>query len=118
MKKVIVIDCNLSYAESLREFFKNSLGIECIIYTFPYIAIREIKEGKNVDVVITEYQMPDVNGFIIANMVHRINPNITVIVTNKRGIDYLNKRLKEQKIIGKLEVASKHDMDFFTDLIS
>jgi DNA-binding NarL/FixJ family response regulator len=117
MKKIIVVDYSLNYAETLKNFLAASENVECMAFTYPYAVLRQITNDRNVDVVIAEYQMPDMNGFEFADKVLKLNPDIRMIVMNSKGIEFLRKRRKENKVCGKVELIAKNDIDFFARLV-
>ena len=116
MKKILVVDYSLNYAETLKNFLAASDNVECTAYTFPYAALRHITNDRDVDVVIAEYQMPAMNGFELADKVLKLNPDIRMIVMNIKGLEFLRKRRKEYKVCGKVELVAKNDVDFFVSL--
>ncbi len=116
MKKILVVDYSLNYAETLKNFLAALDNVEFTAYTFPYAVLRHITNDRDVDVVIAEYQMPAMNGFELADKVLRLNPDIRMIVMNQKGLEYLRKRRKEHKVCGKVELVAKNDVDFFASL--
>ena len=116
MKKIIVVDYSLNYAETLKDFLAASENVECTAFTYPYAVLRQITNDRNVDIVIAEYQMPEMNGFELADKILKLNPDIRMIVMNNKGLDYLRKRRKENKVCGRVELIAKNDVDFFESL--
>ena len=116
MKKIIVVDYSLNYAETLKDFLAASENVECTAFTYPYAVLRQITNDRNVDIVIAEYQMPEMNGFELADKILKLNPDIRMIVMNNKGLDYLRKRRKENKVCGRVELIAKNEVDFFESL--
>ncbi len=116
MKKIIVVDYSLNYAETLKDFLAASENVDCRSFTYPYAVLRQITNDRNVDIVIAEYQMPEMNGFELADKILKLNPNIRMVVMNNKGVEFLRKRRKENKVCGKVELIAKNDVDFFASL--
>lgn len=78
----------------------------------------EIFQKENIQVLITDYVMPNLDGYETAKAIREISPNIPIIITSAysekekllnaidiKAIDYIEKPLNEMKIINSLFLA-------------
>lgn len=59
----------------------NSMGYEVVGFTDPLLAFEEISNNRGYyDIVITDYNMPQMNGIILANNIRSLDVNIPIIL--------------------------------------
>lgn len=118
MKNVVIVDDYLDFAESLADFVEKKDEISCKAIGNPIDAYYYISEEGNVDLVITDYEMPVMNGFDFAYMLLADNPDLRIIIISGHGKKYLEKVAEEREMSGKIEVADKDDMKLFKNLFN
>lgn len=118
MKNVVIVDDYLDFAQTLAGFIEKKEEISCKAFGSPIDAYHHISEEGNVDLVITDYEMPVMNGFDLAYMLLADNPDLRIIIISGHGKKHLEKVAKEHEMGGKIEVADKDDMKLFKNLFN
>lgn len=79
MKTIALIDDDFS----IREVFSTYLlskGYNCIAYSYPLDFIKDVREHKHFDIVITDVSMPKVSGLELLSWLQRYYPKMSTIV--------------------------------------
>ena len=84
-RSMIVVDDDRELLRALSAMLKDSsVKVEC--YDHPAAVLSLLQKGKeNWDMILTDYQMPSVNGLELAAMVRRLNPQIHLVLMS--GLD-------------------------------
>lgn len=80
MKKIIILDDYKDFADSVRQYVENSTKQETNAFYDPEKVLEHIDKVKDIDILITDYQMPKMNGFELAKKVIERFPNIKIII--------------------------------------
>lgn len=79
-RRVLVIDDDERILKSLDAYFKNK-KISCKCYDHPGAALSVIQNKKNIcDILFVDYAMPPMNGLEFAEVVRKLNPDITIVL--------------------------------------
>ena len=116
VRRIIVVDDNITFAKTLGEFLTKQDKSQCIVYTNPLEALEHI-EDDIADIFVTACEMWNMDGFELAEMVLKKRPNIRVVVMSSRGTKYLGKIYKKTEIYEKIDLVYKGDFEFFNNLI-
>lgn len=85
--RVMIIDDEIDITDSLRDIL-SGVGFETFSFTKPQLAIESLKATKP-NVVLTDYNMPNMNGLDVLKQVHKYDVNIPVIYLS----GYISKEL-------------------------
>ena len=72
-KIVLLVDDEFSYIDLLQQLLSDHLACPVHGFTKPADALRAMP-SLNVGMIITDYQMPDINGLQFVAEVQKINP--------------------------------------------
>ncbi|MBE5822276.1 MAG: response regulator [Clostridiales bacterium] len=116
MKKILLVDDYPDWLEVEKEFIESFNDAECITFDKPLEALRYLREGNHVDIIITDYQMPIIDGLELAQRVADEFPNIKIIISS----GYDTKRMEEIRyscgIEDKVDIISKSNIEFLKNL--
>ena len=79
MKKILLVDDEPAILTVL-ELLLNKFGYIVVLKSNAESALFLIREGVNVDLVITDYRMPGMNGFEFVRELRRILPSVPVLM--------------------------------------
>jgi CheY-like chemotaxis protein len=79
MKKILLVDDEPAILTVL-EVLLNKLGYIVVLKSNAESALFLIREGVNVDLVITDYRMPGMNGVEFVRELRRILPSVPVLM--------------------------------------
>ncbi|HUI68399.1 MAG TPA: response regulator [Nitrospirota bacterium] len=79
MKTILLVDDEPEVL-ALHEFMLNDFGHKVIPKPTAESALFLVKEGVNVDLVITDYRMPGMNGVEFVRELRRILPSVPVLI--------------------------------------
>lgn len=83
--RLIVVDDDRELLKALSAMLKES-PIKAEYYDHPAAVLSLLQQGKDeVDMILTDYQMPSINGLELAAMVRRLNPQIHLVLMS--GLD-------------------------------
>ena len=103
MKKIVLVDDYLDFAKEIKNLIEWCNNIKCIAFSDPREALEYITSNPDIDYVITDYEMPYMNGFELAQKILLKCPNIKII-------------REEYNLNGKVNVMEKTDIEFYTNL--
>ena len=117
MKKVLIVDDYLDFVQCLGEFIERFNDVECLKFVSPSDALMYILNHRDVDMLITDYEMPGMNGFMLAQKLLSIHEiDIKVVVCSGHDEETLKELRKMYDLEGEVEVVHKCDMEFFKNL--
>lgn len=120
MKTILLVDDELENLRSLGEIL-NRFGYRVIAKPDGQSAMSVIKEGTAVDLVITDYRMPGMNGLEFLSSLRQERPAVPAIMLTAYGavetylkslslgvFEYINKPVKAKEL-GKIVRAALED---------
>lgn len=116
MKQVVLVDDYEFFAEEAKSIVERHNNAKCEMFSNPFTAIEHILNRTDVDILITDYQMPGMNGFELAQKVLERFPNIRVIISSAHDQETLQERCKQYDLEGKVNLASKMDIRYLVKL--
>jgi DNA-binding NtrC family response regulator len=110
MKTLLLIDDELENLRSLGEIL-NRFGYKVIARPDAHSALSVIREGNAVDLVITDYRMPEMDGLEFLVMIKQLLPTVPVVMLTAYGavetylkslslgvFEYVNKPVKAKEL--------------------
>lgn len=91
-KIVVLVDDEFSYIDLLQQLLSDHLACPVHGFTKPADALRAIP-GLNVGMIITDYQMPDINGLQFVAAVQKINPSIPAVMITAYNMSFTPREL-------------------------
>jgi DNA-binding NtrC family response regulator len=117
MKTILLVDDELEILKSLGEILTR-FGYQVIAKQSAQEALASVKDGANIDLVITDYRMPDMDGLEFLNALRQMDPSVPVIMLTAYGavesylkslslgvFEYVNKPIKA-KDLGRIVQAA------------
>lgn len=91
-KIVVLVDDEFSYIDLLQQLLGEHLACPVHGFTKPADALRALP-GLNVGIVITDYQMPDMNGLKFVEAVQKINPHVPALMITAYNMSFTPREL-------------------------
>ena len=90
MKEIVVVDDNEMFLKTLKDFAESiSKDFKCMAFSNPEDALRYVVEKKEIHAVISDYEMPQMNGLTLAKRIIEVLPAAKVIVMSGHDTSYL-----------------------------
>lgn len=110
MKTILLVDDEMEILKSLGEILTR-FGYGVIAKQKGPDALDAVKAGATIDLVITDYRMPGMDGLEFLNMLRQMNPTVPVIMLTAYGavesylkslslgvFEYVNKPIKAKEL--------------------
>lgn len=91
-KIVVLVDDEFSYIDLLQQLLSDHLACPVHGFTKPADALRALP-SLNVGMLITDYQMPDINGLQLVAEVQKINPKIPAVMITAYNMSFTPREL-------------------------
>ena len=91
-KIVMLVDDEFSYIDLLQQLLGEHLDRPVHGFTKPADALRALP-SLNVGMIITDYQMPDINGLQFIARVQKLNANIPVVMITAYNMTFTDREL-------------------------
>lgn len=103
-KRILIVDDDPDLLRLLEDSIQ-SYCVECeVVRASDGHAALEQLEGQPFDLILTDYQMPGMNGLELASCVHRTSPGTPVVlVTAHRSGDWLQEKARSLDLVGYLQ---------------
>ena len=104
MKKIVVVDDNEMFLETLKDLIEIQKDFKCVTFSNPENALRYVLDEKEIHAVVSDYEMPQMSGLILAKRIIEVLPVTKVIVMSGHDINYLREHalkagIDENKIL-------------------
>lgn len=112
MKKVVVVDDNKMFLETLKDFIEGmNKDFKCITFSNPNDALQYAINEKEIFAVVSDYEMPQMNGLTLAKRIIEALPTTKVIVMSGHDTNFLRKHaLKAGIDENKIQLLCKSDI--------
>jgi DNA-binding NtrC family response regulator len=110
MKTILLVDDELEILKSLGEILTR-FGYQVIAKQAAQEALASVKDGANIDLVITDYRMPDMDGLEFLHALRQMDSSVPVIMLTAYGavesylkslslgvFEYVNKPIKAKEL--------------------
>lgn len=91
-KIVLLVDDEFSYIDLLQQLLTDHLACPVHGFTKPADALRAVPT-LNIGMIITDYQMPDMNGLQFVAAVQKLNPAIPAIMITAYNMSFTPREL-------------------------
>lgn len=117
MKKIVLVDDYADYTETLKDFIERFNDAQCVTFSNPNDALLYVLENKEeVDILLTDYEMPQMNGFSLASKLLEEKLKIRIIVSSGHSKQTLDKICKHYDLENKIELTTKGDLEILMHL--
>lgn len=111
MKKIVVVDDNKMFLETLKDFIEIQKDFQCVTFSNPEEALRYVLNNKEVYAVVSDYEMPQMSGLALAKRIIDELPAMKIIVMSGHDTNYLRKcTLKAEIDENKIRLLCKSDL--------
>lgn len=117
MKKVLLVDDCFEWLFVEKEFIERNNEVECIAFEKPLEALKYLREGNEVDILITDYQMPRIDGFELAQRVNDEFPDIRIILSSGYDVKKMEEICYSCGLEDKVEIISKNNLEILENLL-
>ena len=91
-KIVLLVDDEFSYIDLLQQLLSDHLACPVHGFTKPADALRALPT-LNVGMIITDYQMPDINGLQFVAAVQKVDPTIPAVMITAYNMSFTPREL-------------------------
>ena len=92
MKTIVVVDDNKMFLETLKDFVEGiNKDFKCIAFSNPDDALRYVIDEKEIHAVVSDYEMPQMDGLTLAKKIMEVLPVTKIIVMSGHDTNYLRK---------------------------
>ncbi|MHC4848408.1 MAG: response regulator, partial [Planctomycetota bacterium] len=117
--RLMIVDDDPLVADSLAVFLK-SRNYEVSVETDAHRALRRMRDGETPDLILTDVNMPGLDGFALLKESRKIDPNIVIVMLTGYGTiesavkamregaeDYVTKPVIDEEMLLTVERALK-----------
>ena len=118
MKTIVLVEDNSMFRSTIKEYFELKGKLKCHAFGKPKEALEYVKESReSIDAVVTDYEMPVMNGFELSKKLLEHFPDLKVIIMSGHDKAYLTEICKKYNLEDKVELLSKSRLDSLLELI-
>ena len=81
---IMVIDDDANSLYAMSEILQTS-GYHVSAFNSPLAALHALEEGLSVELVITDFQMPEMDGIKFTEVLNRLRPSLKVVILTAHG---------------------------------
>ncbi|NOZ61455.1 MAG: response regulator [Calditrichaeota bacterium] len=100
MKKILVVDDQKNVRTSI-SIGLGRVGYQVDVASNAEGALLKLKE-KSFDVVLADVRMPDTNGYVLANIIRQLYPNVKIILMSAYDFNEYDKKYQLSYPLSKL----------------
>ncbi len=101
--KILFVDDNKLMRQMIKDMLEK-LGYLVVIVSLPDEAINLFKKDKNsIDLLLTDFMMPGLNGYELKKIVENIMPGIKTLIISGEPIDTLKTYYKNMEAVNFLQ---------------
>lgn len=104
MKKIVAVDDNKMFIETIKDFIQMQKDFECITFTNPEDALKYVFDNEDVYAVVSDYEMPQMDGLNLAKEIIEENACSKIVIMSGHDTSYLKKKAAKAN----LEVDKVH----------
>ena len=110
-RKVVVVDDSKVFLECLKDTIEFRTDFRGIAFSNPEDALRYMLDEKEIYAVVTDYEMPQMNGFELVEQIISKLPATKIIVMSGHNDKYLEKIAHKRGInTNKIKLLCKSDI--------
>ena len=110
-RKVVLVDDYKDILEIVKDTIEFETDFKVTAFSNPEDALRYILDEKDIYAVVTDYQMPKMNGFELAKQISTKLPATKIIIMSGHDTKYLKKvALKQELDCDKVKFLCKSDI--------
>ena len=110
-RKVIVVDDNKDFLEIVKDSIEFRTDFRGIAFSNPEDALRYMLDEKDIYAVVTDYKMPQMNGFELTKQIISKLPTTKIIVMSGHDTRFLERIALKQGIDeNKVKLLCKSDI--------
>lgn len=98
MKKIVVVDDNQMFLETLKNLIEIQKDFNCVTFSNPEDALQHILTEKDVYAVVSDYEMPQMDGLTLVKQFIGKYPTMKIIVMSGHHTNYLKKIVQKSGI--------------------
>ncbi len=80
-KKILIVDDEAMLLAMYKDMF-SLLGCDTLTTAHPKDALQLLRDNPDIDLLCTDYDMPEMNGFELARQIRRIRPNLPILLNS------------------------------------
>ena len=89
-KHVLLVDDEPAYIDLLEQLLSEHLSCPVLCFTKPLEALRSL-ESYEIGLIVTDYHMPEMNGFEFIAEVQRMRPGIPVVMITAHEVNTMDR---------------------------
>ena len=106
-RRIIAVDDAEDFVSLVKQLIKaGHKDDEVEAFSNPLKALDFVKE-HDVDVVVSDCDMPGLDGFALSNKILEVRPQVKIIIMSGWDIPYLQKRAEKAGLDGKVTIIEK-----------
>lgn len=98
MKKIVLVDDQKMFIDSLKEYFETQGDFEWKTFSDPEEALRYVLTTEDIYAVVSDYEMPQMDGLKLAQQVIEKRPMVKMVVMSAHFVVRLKRLALERGI--------------------
>lgn len=118
MKKIVLVDDCKDFLKTLAEFLESSKHFEIASFSNPEEALSYMLDKDDIYSIITDYEMPKMNGFQLIKSILGKKPNMKIILMSGHDTSYIKKVASSYDVsLDKVYLLDKLDILKIPDIL-